>query len=195
MNSYITGATVKKLREERGMTQAQLGHMLGVSAQAVSKWERDKSLPDISLLPALAEALRVSVSELLSGRQITNKNRSANMLYSKFYVCPVCRNVLYALGEASLNCCGIALPPLDADETDPEHNIVLEHVEDEIFVSADHPMTKEHYISFMAHISSDRLQMIKLYPEGNCEGRFKLRGKGFIYIYCTKHGLFKTPVK
>ena len=94
MNNYITGATVKRLREEKGLTQAQLADKIGVSAKAVSKWETAKGLPDITLIEPLSQALGVSVLELMSGDTVINQNVSSNILRSKFYVCPVCGNVI-----------------------------------------------------------------------------------------------------
>ena len=153
-----------------------------------------KGLPDISLLQPLCKALGVSVMELMSGNEIVNKNASANMLCSKFYVCPVCGNVLYSTGDALISCCGFALSPLDAKQTDEHHNIVVEPVEDESFVTIDHPMTKDHYISFVAYLSCDKIQLTKLYPEGDAETRFRFRGMGYLYIYCNQHGLMKIRV-
>ena len=94
MNTYVTGTTIKFLREAKDMTQAELGDKIGVSSKTVSKWETAKGLPDISLLQPLSQALGVSVIELMNGEQITNQNRSSNLLRAKFYVCPVCGNVL-----------------------------------------------------------------------------------------------------
>lgn len=82
MNSYITGSTVKRLREAKGMTQAVLAEKLCVSSKAVSKWETGKGLPDITLVEPLAKALGVSVMELMSGDTVTNKNKAGNMLRS-----------------------------------------------------------------------------------------------------------------
>ena len=70
----------------------------------------------------------------------------------------------------------------------------MEHVEDEHFITVPHPMTKGHYISFIASVTSDRLQMVKLYPEGNPETRLQLRGRGYLYYYCNQHGLFKKKI-
>lgn len=60
------GKKIQRLRREKGWTQEELASQLGVSAQAVSKWETDVSSPDISLLRSLAEALGTSVDQLLS---------------------------------------------------------------------------------------------------------------------------------
>ena len=194
MNTYITGAIIKKLREEKGITQLQLAEQIGVSSKAVSKWETAKGLPDITLIEPLAKALGVSVMELMSGDTVVNQNTSSNILRSKFYVCPVCGNIIRTTGDAVISCCGITLPPLEAEEIDDRHKIIVEKVEDEHFITVNHEMTKTHFISYIAYITSDRVQFVKFYPEGNAETRFQLRGRGYIYIYCNKHGLMKKKI-
>ena len=194
MDNYITGTTIKKLREAKGITQAQLADKIGVSSKAVSKWETAKGLPDITLMEPLCSALGVSVMELMSGDTITNKNTSSNILRSKFYVCPVCGNIIRTTGDALISCCGITLPALEAEETDEAHEIRIDKVEDEYFVTVDHEMEKTHFISFIAHLTSDKVQFVKFYPEGNAETRFQLRGRGYLYIYCNKHGLMKKKI-
>ena len=194
MNTYITGSVIKKIREEKGMTQLQLAEFLGVSDKAVSKWETAKGLPDISLIESLAKPLGVSVMELISGDTVTNKNISSNILRSKFYVCPVCGNIIRTTGDAVISCCGITLPPLEAEETDEVHKINVEKVEDEHFITINHDMTKTHFISFIAYLTTDKVQFVKFYPEGNAETRLQLRGRGYLYIYCNKHGLMKQKI-
>ena len=194
MDTYITGQTIKNLREKKGFTQAELAEKLGVSSKAVSKWETAKGLPDIALIEPLANVLSVSVMELMTGNAVVNKNTASNILRSKFYVCPLCGNIIRTVGDAVISCCGIILPPLEAEETDNEHNITIEIVEDEHFITINHNMTKEHYISFIAHITYDRVQFVKFYPEGNAETRLNLRGGGWLYFYCNKHGLMKTKI-
>ena len=194
MNTYVTGSTIKQLREKRNLTQAELAERIGVSSKTISKWETAKGLPDISLLQPLAQALGISVIELMNGEHIINRNVSANMLRCKFYVCPICGNAIHSLGSTVVSCCGITLPALEAEETDDDHAITIENMEDEHFVTVHHPMTKAHYISFIAFVTSDRIQMVKLYPEGNAETRLQLRGKGHLYYYCNQHGLFKKKV-
>ena len=194
MDAYVTGAAVKALRESRGMTQAELAEKIGVSSKTVSKWETAKGLPDITLLQPLAAALGVSLIELMNGEPVANHNVSGNMLRSKFYVCPVCGNIIHTTGAALISCCGITLPALEAEDPDEDHGVTVEHVEDEHFITVPHPMTKGHYISFIASVTSDRLQMVKLYPEGNAETRLQLRGRGYLYYYCNQHGLFRKKI-
>ena len=191
MDHYVTGAAIRALREKLGMTQAELAEKICVSDKAVSKWETGRGFPDVSLLEPIGKALRVSVPELLCGRTIVNGNRGSDMLKSLFYVCPVCGNVLFTRGNAMISCCGIQLPPLEAEEPDEAHTMTVRRVEDEICVSADHPMSKEHFLSFIAYMTPDCCEIKALYPEGSAETRFFYRGSGRLYTYCNRHGLFR----
>ena len=194
MNQYVTGTIIKQLREKNDLTQLQLADKLGVSDKTISKWETGKGYPDITLLEPIADALRVSVTELISGNTVHNENVSANMMRSKFYVCPVCGNAIHTMGEAVIQCHGVQLMPAEAEPTDEQHMIFIERVEDEYYVRIDHEMTKEHYISFIAALSSDGIQMVKLYPEGNAEAYFRIRGVKRIVFFCNHDGLFSIDV-
>ena len=194
MDAYVTGNTIKQLRESRHLTQLQLAERIGVSSKTVSKWETGKGLPDISLLQPLAWALGISVIELMNGEHITNRNVSANLLRGQFYICPVCGNIIHSTGSAVVSCCGITLPPQEAETPDEAHGLTVENVEDEHFITVRHEMTKGHFISFIAFVTSDRLQMVKLYPEGDAQTRLQLRGRGYLYYGCNRHGLFKVTV-
>lgn len=190
MDKYVTGAVIRKLRENKKLTQEELAEKIYVSSKTVSKWETGQGFPDISLLEPLAKALDISVIELLSGEDIRNSNQSSNIGKSKFYVCPVCGNVIRTIGEAVISCCGITLPPQEAEEADAEHAVHVEVAEDEYYVLVNHPMSKEHYLSFIAAVSDQGVQFVKLYPEGHAEARFKISRIAKIYAYCNRHGLF-----
>ena len=194
MNSYITAKTIKNLRERAGFTQSQLAEKLSVSNKAVSKWETGRGYPDISLIKELASVLSVSVNELLSGNTAENKNASANMKKTLFYVCPVCGNIITSTGEASVSCHGIDLPPILPDECDGNHSINVETIEDEYYVTLSHEMSKEHYISFIAGLSDNGVEIIKLYPEGASEARIKKGRTEAIFAFCNRHGLFKIKI-
>ena len=194
MNNYITGTAIKSLREKKSYTQSRLGEILGVSDKAISKWETGKGLPDITLIEPLAKALGVSVMELMTGQPMENGNVAGNLLRSQFYVCPICGNILHATGAAVISCCGVTLPPLTAEEWDEDHAVSIERVEDEEFITIRHDMTKEHYISFLAYVTTDRVQLVKLYPEQEAQTRMQLRGMGRLYLYCNKHGLMQTQI-
>lgn len=191
MDKYITGAAIRRLRESRKMTQEQLAGRLFVSSKTVSKWETGQGLPDITLLEPLAKALDISVIELFSGGEVRNRNRSADILKTRFYACPVCGNVVRTTGEAVVSCCGVTLPPLEPEEPDAAHRLRVQTVEDEYCVTVGHPMTKDHFISFLAAVSDQGVQFVKLYPEGSAEARFKISRVKRLYAYCNHHGLFQ----
>ena len=195
MDNYVTGSLIKKLRESKKMTQEELAQKVCVSDKAISKWETGRGFPDIGLVEPLAKALGISVIELLSGVDIRNRNRSFDMNKCKFYVCPICGNVIQTTGEAVISCCGITLPPLEAEAMDEEHTIKLEVVEDEYYVTLDHSMTKTHYITFLAAVSDQGIQLVKLYPEGGAETRFKINRVERVYACCNRHGLFVLDLK
>ena len=194
MEHYVTGAVIKALREKGNLTQKELADRIGVSDKTVSKWETGKGLPDITLLEPLAGALGVSVTELLSGEFRVNTNRAGNMLRSKFYVCPVCGNVIHAVGQGSFHCCGVLLPPLEAEEPDEDHGIQVEKMEDDWYITMDHPMTKGHHITFFAYVTSDRILLQRTYPEQDCDLRFPRIGFGRLYAHCNHHGLYQIKL-
>lgn len=194
MNHYITGSTIRELREKKKMTQAELAGRLDVSDKTISKWETSKGLPDISLIEPLAKVLGISVVELLTGDCVSNSNISSNMLRSKLYVCPVCGNVIHTMGESVVSCCGITLPALEAETIDTGHTLVTEIVDDEYYITMEHEMTKTHFISFFAYVTSGRFELVKLYPEQSPEARFPKKGYGILYAYCNRHGLMKMKI-
>lgn len=194
MDRYVTGDVIRSLRESKGLTQEALAQKLFVSGKAVSKWETGKGYPDVSLLEPLAAALGISVIELLSGQPVKNRNRGANMARGRWYVCPVCGNVIWATGAAVISCCGIPLPPQEPEAPDKEHRLAAVRSEDELLVTMDHPMTKDHYISFLAAVSDGCVQLRKLYPEGEALARFRMDYVRRVYGYCNRHGLFEIKL-
>lgn len=126
---------------------------------------------------------------MLSGNDVTNGNRNFNMKHVRFYVCPLCGNVLFSTGDAVICCCGLTLPPLEAEPADEDHRIETRQVEDEIYVSLSHGMSKTHYISFLAAVTDFGVQLVKFYPEQEPEARFKFGRILACYAYCNRHGL------
>lgn len=194
MNQYITGLTIKRLREKNKLTQNELADKLSVTDKSISKWETGRGYPDITLIEDIAKVLNVSITELFSGDTIENKNISSNVEKIKFYVCPICGNIITSIGETMVSCHGINLKPLEAEACDENHHIEVSRVEDEYYVNINHIMSKSHYISFIAAVSKDRLQLVKLYPESSAETRFKISGVNKIYYYCNKDGLYSLPI-
>lgn len=191
---FIKGNIIKELRIKNNMTQKDLASELGVSDKTISKWETQKGLPDIGMIEDLAKALKVSITELFTGNVISNENLSANMRKVSFYVCPVCGNVISAIGEGNYSCHGILLPKAEVEELDEAHAIHIEEIDGEYYVTMQHDMTKKHSVSFFAYVTSNVFQMIKLYPEQMAESRFMKRGHGIVYGYCNRHGLFMARI-
>ena len=80
MNIKYIGSNIKKLREERGITQAQLAERLGVSFQAVSKWECGTTVPDVGILPDVAELFGVTVDFLFREDGGSHKERAERLV-------------------------------------------------------------------------------------------------------------------
>ena len=80
MNQYVTGTVIKELREKNKLTQQALAEKLGVSDKTVSKWETAKGFPDISLIEPLAEALDISVSEIIAGERLESSPKTDDII-------------------------------------------------------------------------------------------------------------------
>ena len=187
------GLLLSKLRKERNMTQKAVAEQLCVSPQAVSKWERGNGCPDVSLLPALAELFGVAVERLLEGKLSPAVADGGNMKRIKFFVCPECGNILTATGGGELHCCGRKLEALKAQKVDDLHNVTVQEIEEDWYVTFSHPMEKGHYFRFAAFVTVDRVLLVRLYPEQGSEFRIpQICGGGKMYLCCSKDGLFEV---
>jgi len=189
MDQQRIGAFIRRQRLAKRLTQRQLGEALGVSDRAVSKWERGLGCPDISLVAALAGCLGVEVRELLEGGgERTAIGRS--MRSASWYVCPLCGNLIWSAGEAEVSCCGSSLIPQRPKKAPEGERLRVEPVEDERFITSDHPMTKEHYITLVALVDGERLTLVRQFPEWDLQVRLPGRGRGMLLWHCSRHGLF-----
>ena len=190
MDCKKIGSLIYQLRKDKNMTQKQIADEMNISDKTISKWERGQGCPDISLLRELAQILEVSVDQILVGEISSNESVGGNMNKIKFYVCTQCNNLMTATGDATLSCCGKILEPLSAKKADEDHVLNIEPVEDELYVTSNHEMIKDHYISFIAYVRGDRALIVKQYPEWNMQFRFRKQGHGRLYYYCTNDGLY-----
>lgn len=190
MNNKKTGDLIRGLRIEQCLTQKQLANRLHVSDRAVSKWERGVGSPDVSLLSALSDALGADVQNLLKGSLSPNDIDGGNMKRMKFYRCAGCGNILTSTTDADISCCGMVLSPLDVQCAQGPHAMRVDEIEDEYLVSLDHPMTKEHHITFLACATDERIMFVKMYPEQTAQARFAFIPRGTWYACCSEHGLF-----
>ena len=195
MDQIKTGALIRQLRTDSGLTQKQLADRLCVSDKAVSKWECGNGIPDISLLSELAEVFGTDIQTLLSGSVNKNESEKGNMKKLRFYVCGKCGNVITSTSEASVTCCGSRLAPLQPEKAQEDEMLRVEDIGGEWFVSSDHEMKKEHYISFAAYISDSSAMMFRQYPEWDLQFTLPLYRSGRLVWYCTQHGLFYQDIR
>lgn len=194
MDCTKIGSLLYKLRKEKGMTQKEVADSMNISNKTISKWERGLGCPDISLLPELSEIFDVNIEKILQGELSINDTDGGNMKRIKFYVCNSCGNLITATGSGEISCCGRKLEHLSVNEIDEMHTPKIEKIENDYYISFNHEMTKEHFLSFAAYLMFDRMHIIKLYPEQNAELRVPVMRKGELYFYCNKHGLMKQKM-
>lgn len=189
MDYKKVGMLIRSLRVEQKMTQRQLAEQMNISDKTISKWERGAGCPDVSLLPELSGLLGVSIEKILGGDLAANAFIGGNMKNTDYYVCPFCGNLLFSTGKAEIFCCGRKLEPLTAKKAEAEEKLHMEQVEDEWFITSDHPMRKENYISFVALASGGKIHIVKQYPQWDLQVRFPKREHGKLLWYSRNKGL------
>ncbi|MBE7025596.1 MAG: helix-turn-helix domain-containing protein [Ruminococcaceae bacterium] len=194
MDLSKTGKLIARLRREKGLTQKDVAEKLGICAKTVSKWETGHGFPDVSFISELSRIFAVDPSSLLEGEMPKIKPEVGNVKRTKFYVCETCGNILTSIGNAEMVCCGRKLSPLAAKKDDAAHKFNIQTIEDDFYITFSHPMTKEHYISFVAYVRFDRVLTVRLYPEQGGELRFPQMRGGKMYYYCNTHGLFALEI-
>lgn len=190
MNCEKIGRLIYNLRTEKKLTQQQLAECMHISDKAVSKWERGLGCPDISLLPALSNIFGINLENLLAGELNSNNLVGGNMKKLKFYVCPSCGNLLIGTDEAAISCCGKKLCVLVPQKAADTEKLTVEKIENDFFISTEHEMSKDHYITFVALVTGDSIMLRKQYPEWDVQIRIPRFGHGMLIWYCTNHGLF-----
>ncbi|WP_040224985.1 helix-turn-helix domain-containing protein [Bhargavaea cecembensis] len=190
MESDKVGRLIADLRKEKGFTQKELADRMNLSDRTISKWERGQGMPDVSLLPELSALLGVNIEELLGGELAVNEFVGGNMKKSSYFVCPSCNNIVMSTGSATVSCCGRKLEALEPKKATDEEKLIVSEVDGEWFISSDHPMEKEHYISFVAFAEGGQVRILKQYPEWEMQARLPKRRHGMLLWYCTQHGLF-----
>jgi len=190
MDCIKTGSLIKRLRQQKGLTQQALAERIGVSDKAVSKWERGLGCPDVTLLRQLSHHLEVALPQLLTGELDENETVGGNMKNTCYFICPTCGSITASTGNAEISCCGRSLAALQAKKASPDEALKIDTIEDEWYLESDHPMEKDNYISFVALLTGDRMIFVKLYPEWEMHIRLPKRGHGKLLWYSTTKGLF-----
>jgi len=189
MDCTNVGKLIRTLRLEKGMTQLELARQLNLSDKTISKWERGLGCPDVTLLAELSAILGVNIESILEGRLSTNQKSEGNMKKTQYYICPECGNISLCTGNAEVSCCGRRLESLQMKKAAPGEILKVEIVEDEWFISSDHPMEKDNYILFVAFQTGEKVELVKQYPEWNLQLRLKKRGHGRLIWYAKDTGL------
>lgn len=148
----------------------------------------------MSLLARLSQVFAVDLEKLLAGELDPNSQAAGNLKTLHFYVCPTCGNLVTALVDTPVSCCGKKLTALTAQKAGPEEKLSVEIIENDYFISSDHEMSKDHYISFVAFLTGDTVLLRKQYPEWNLQTRLPVFAHGRLLWYCTRHGLFYQNV-
>lgn len=194
MDNIKVGELIRSLRKENHMTQLQLAEKLHVSDKAVSKWERGMGCPEVSFMAELSRIFEVDIQNLLSGELNRNELPGGNMKKLKFYVCPICGNLVTSMVETQVTCCGRKLKPITPVKAAEEEKLSVQIIENDYFISSDHEMTREHYITFVVLMTSDTVMLKKQYPEWNLQLRIPVFAHGRLLWYCNQHGLFYQEV-
>ncbi|MDL2249660.1 helix-turn-helix domain-containing protein [Lachnospiraceae bacterium OttesenSCG-928-J05] len=191
MDCTKIGKLIADLRKEKGMTQKNLADKLGLLNKTVSKWECGLGCPDLAYWSDISEILGVDMVQMMEGEITSNKPDSGNIDKVHFYVCPNCGNILVSTGSASIFCCGRKLEYLLQAENEEKLDVVVNEIDTDYYVTFNHPVEKEHYLSFAAYVKSDKVLLNRLYPEQNPDFRIpmSLKRGGTLYLYCINHGL------
>ncbi|UHA58758.1 helix-turn-helix domain-containing protein [Metabacillus litoralis] len=190
MDNSKVGNLIYNLRKEKGLTQKQLADSMNISDRTISKWERGYGCPDVTLLPSLSSILGVNIENILEGELASNDFVGGNMKRSNYFVCPSCHNIVLATGDIDISCCGRKVELLVAKKATDEEKLSITEIDSELFISSDHPMTKDHYISFIALATGDSVQIMKQYPEWGLQTRLPKHKHGKLLWFDTQFGLY-----
>ena len=194
MDPIKTGLLIRQFRTERGLTQKQLAAELHVSDKAVSKWERGSGCPDVSLLFSLAEIFGTDIRVLLSGETEKNEKENGNMKKMKFYVCKTCGNIITAASDVAVTCCGTRLTAAEPRKAAEHEQLKIEDLGGEWFITADHEMSKSHYIAFVAYVNDSQAVLFRQYPEWDLQITLPLYRAGRLIWYCTQCGFLYQEI-
>ena len=111
-----------------------------------------------------------------------------------FYVCPNCGNMITAVADTNITCCGKKLKLLQPQKATEQENLIVEKIENDFYITTNHSMEREHYISFVALLTGDSIMLRKQYPEWGLQVRIPVFAHGRLLWYCNKHGLFYKEI-
>lgn len=194
MDNVKIGKLIYQLRKENHMTQLQLAEQMNISDKAVSKWERGLGCPELSLLHDLSRIFNVDLEKLLSGELNANEILGGNMKKIHFYICPTCGNMITAMTDTNISCCGKKMKALQPQKANDNDKLKVETIENDFYITTNHAMEREHYIAFIALLTGDSILLKKQYPEWGLQVRIPIFAHGRLLWYCNKHGLFYMEI-
>lgn len=194
MDNVKIGKLIYQLRKENHMTQLQLAEQMNISDKAVSKWERGLGCPELSLLPDLSRIFNVDLEKLLSGELNANEILGGNMKKMRFYICPACGNMITAMTDTNLSCCGKKMKALQPQKANDNDKLNVETIENDFYITTNHTMDRKHYIAFIALLTGDSILLKKQYPKWGLQVRIPIFAHGRLLWYCNKHGLFYMEI-
>lgn len=195
MDQTSIGELIRKLRTDMGLTQKQLAEQLHVSDKAVSKWECGNGCPDLSLLTALSFFFGTDIQVLLNGRIDKNETEKGDMKKLRFYVCRGCGNIITSTSDVAVTCCGSRLSALKPRAAEDSEKLTLKDIGGEWYVTSDHEMSKENFISFAAYLNDSTAMIFRQYPEWAMQVRMPLYRSGWLVWYSAKEGLLYMDIR
>ena len=195
MSNYVSGQMILKMREQKGLSRAELASELGVYESAVTSWEQGNSYPDAMLIEPLARLFGENPEELWPGFMSFAPETSSLLGELAFFVCPLCGNIVVGAKDSYVECCGLVLKPCEYEQPNAKHNITLERIgEGNHRVTVNHGMSQAHYISCVIGVGASSYQMVRFDHEGAPQAILTIPDLKVVYFYCNKHGMFVTPV-
>lgn len=108
----------------------------------------------------------------------------------KFYTCKKCGDIIVSLDGKEMYCCGEKLDYSEPQEALGEDKLKIEKLDNELFISANHPDDKDNYINFVAYLRIDTMLIKRHYPEWDLDFRFPYLGQGKLIFNSTSKGIF-----
>jgi len=189
------GALIRLMRKEKGLTQKELAEILSVSDKTVSKWERGKGIPDISIMLSLSNIFGIEIEKMLEGEIRNSDFIVGNMENAMYYVCPQCGNIITCINEISVSCCGRRVERLVPKEAVSYDSLRLIKADLGYELSNKHPMTRDDHISFISVIAEDRHHLIKTFPEWDERYHISCFEEGTIMWYSKRDGLLYRKIR
>ncbi|MBQ3568914.1 MAG: hypothetical protein IJA25_08280, partial [Anaerotignum sp.] len=157
-------------------------------------WFANELTQDMQRVSVSTTGMREKIEKMLDGNLQEKRTETGNMKRMKFYRCAYCGNILWSMGGGEISCCGRKTMSLQVQDMDDAHDVKVEEIDREYYVTFAHVMEKDHFISFAALVSWDRVTIVKLYPEQASEVTLPRQRRGEIYLCCSEHGLFRKKI-